>query len=122
MYIASLPVGVICILITAQNCLLIASCNRPQNLLEPCFNYRPQRSWGKVMFLQVSVILSTGGCYPSMHCRWYPSMPCSRSPGGMPGPGGVPGPRGSGPGGCGLLLWPSVVVFCFGLLVWWPSD
>ena len=20
--------------------------------------------------------------YPSMHCRWYPSMPCSRSPGG----------------------------------------
>ena len=23
--------------------------------------YRPQRSWGKVMFLQVSVILSTGG-------------------------------------------------------------
>ena len=24
-----------------------------------------------------------GGCYPSMHCRWYPSMPCSRSPGGI---------------------------------------
>ena len=33
------------------------------------FNYRPQRSWGKVMFLHVSVIL-------------YPSMPCSRSPRG----------------------------------------
>ena len=35
------------------------------------------------MFLHVC--LSTGGgggCYPSMHCRWYPSMPCSRSPGG----------------------------------------
>ena len=32
----------------------------------------------KVMFLLMSVIL----CYPSMHCRWYPSMPCSRSPGG----------------------------------------
>ena len=32
----------------------------------------------------MSRILSTGGggCYPSMHCRWYPSMPCSRSPGG----------------------------------------
>ena len=31
--------------------------------------YRPQRSWGKVMFLQASVILLTGGvCYPSMHC------------------------------------------------------
>ena len=28
------------------------------------------------------VCLSTvGGYYPSMHCRWYPSMPCSRSPG-----------------------------------------
>ena len=25
------------------------------------FNYRPQRSWGKVMFLQASVILLTGG-------------------------------------------------------------
>ena len=22
------------------------------------------------------------GCYPSMHCRWYLSMPCSRSPWG----------------------------------------
>ena len=32
----------------------------------------------KVMFLLMSVIL----CYPSMHCRWYPSMPCSRSRGG----------------------------------------
>ena len=53
------------------------------------------------MFLQVCVILFTGGCvsqdalqevsqhalqqvsrgcvYPSMHCRRYPSMPCSRS-------------------------------------------
>ena len=33
----------------------------------------------KVIFLHLSVILFTGGCYPSMHCRWYPSMPCSRS-------------------------------------------
>ena len=39
----------------------------------------------EVMFLHVSVILFIGGCYPSMHCRWYPSMPCS---------------RGSAPGGC----------------------
>ena len=46
--------------------------------------YRPQTKFAKVMFLHVSVILSTwgGGWYPSMHCRWYPSMPCSRSPGG----------------------------------------
>ena len=61
--------------------------------------YRPQTKFAKVMFLHVSVILSTGGCYLSIHCRWYPSMPCSRSPGG-----GSPGPqprgklRGSGPG------------------------
>ena len=35
----------------------------------------------------LSVILFTGGgCYPSMPCRWYPIMPCSRSPGGSPGP------------------------------------
>ena len=46
---------------------------------------RPQRSWGKVMFLHVSVILFMGGMggwwYASMHCSLYPSMPCSRSPG-----------------------------------------
>ena len=35
--------------------------------------YRSQRSWGKVMFLHVSVILFTRG--------WHPSMPC-RSPKG----------------------------------------
>ena len=29
--------------------------------------YRPQRSWAKVMFLQVSVILSTGGGSASVH-------------------------------------------------------
>ena len=45
--------------------------------------YRPQRSWGKVMFPHMSVILFMGGgwWYPSIHCRWYPSMPCSRSQG-----------------------------------------
>ena len=43
-----------------------------------------ETSWGKVIFSQASVILFTkGGCYPSMHCRWYPSMPCSRA-GGIP--------------------------------------
>ena len=42
-----------------------------QNMVNaPCFGgivlnsfYRPQRSWAKVMFLQASVILSTGGVY-----------------------------------------------------------
>ena len=28
---------------------------------QKCYYYRPQRSWGKVMFLHVSVILFTGG-------------------------------------------------------------
>ena len=99
-------------------------------LMNSLNSYRPQRSWGKVMFLQASVILLTGGvCYPSMHGRWYPSMPCSRSPGGsVPGGGllwGMHGPGGYAPGGawsrwgglCGLLLWPSVVVFCYALLL-----
>ena len=50
----------------------------------------------KVIFSQASVILLTGGCipaclasglqrggsvYPSMHCRWYHSMPCNKSTG-----------------------------------------
>ena len=34
-----------------------------------CTYYRPQTKFVKVMFLQVSLILSTAG--------WYPSMPCS---------------------------------------------
>ena len=40
----------------------------------------------------LSFCLWGGGCYPSMHCRWYPSMPCSRSPGEVGSPG--PHPRG----------------------------
>ena len=63
--------------------------------------YRPQRSCEGYVF--TGVCLSTGGCaipaciaggipaclaaglggcYTSMHCRWYASMPCSRSPRG----------------------------------------
>ena len=121
----------------------------------------------KVMFLLVSVILYTGGwlsqhalhvvsqhalqqvsrgvCYPSTHCKWYPSMPWSRSPGGClvggawsrgllwggAWSGGVPASGGCllqedacSQGMCGLLLWSSgLVAFWFGcLLVWWPSD
>ena len=56
-----------------------------------CIYYRPQRSWGKVMFLQASVILFTEG------------LP---GPGGVPGPGGlllggVPGPGGAWSRGAG---------------------
>ena len=40
-------------------------------------------------------LCSQGGCYPSMHCRWYPSMPCSRGVcSGGSAPGGGPAPRG----------------------------
>ena len=42
-------------------------------LLQPANEVR-----GKVIFLHLSVILFTGVCYPSMHCRWYPSMPCNQ--------------------------------------------
>ena len=34
--------------------------------------YIPQRSWGKVMFLQVSVILLTGGCLPQCMLGYPP--------------------------------------------------
>ena len=39
--------------------------------LPNCF-YRPQRSWAKVMFLQASVILSTGGCLPQCMLGYTP--------------------------------------------------
>ena len=32
-----------------------------------------------------------GVCYPSMHCIWYPSMPCSRSPWGCTIPACIAG-------------------------------
>ena len=63
--------------------------------------------------------LAAGGCYPSMHCRWYPTMPCSR--GVLLRGGSALG--GSAPGGF-LLLWgsaPGGVAFCYGLLLW-PSG
>ena len=34
------------------------------------FDYRPQRSCGKVMFLHLSVILFTGGCLPQCMLRY----------------------------------------------------
>ena len=35
-------------------------------------NYRPQRSWAKVMFLQASVIMLTGGVSASVHAGIHP--------------------------------------------------
>ena len=49
--------------------------------------YRPQRSWGKVIFSQACVILFTGGVCLSA-CWDTPSPPTRRPP---PGPGTPPG-------------------------------
>ena len=42
------------------------------------YYYRAQRSWAKVMFLQASVILLTGGCLPQ--CMLGYPLPRSRHP------------------------------------------
>ena len=46
--------------------------------------YRPQRSWAKVMFLQASVILSTGGGEFCLSACW--DTPGTRPPRTPPGP------------------------------------
>ena len=46
-----------------------------------CFlYYRSQRSWAKVMFLQASVILSTGGCLPQCMLGCQPPRPGRHPP------------------------------------------
>ena len=60
--------------------------------------YRPQRSWGKVMFLHVCVILIIWG-ESAPRLVPGPGGYCSR--GCVPGPEGVPGPG----GGCGDPPW-----------------
>ena len=49
-------------------------------------NYRPQRSWGKVMFSQACVILLTEGVSASVHAG-IPPVPPSRHPLGADPPG-----------------------------------
>ena len=65
----------------------------------------------------------TGICH-SVNGGCYPSMPCSRSPGGYLVPGGCLVPRRSAPG-----VWPSVMPFWYGgllieggLLVWSSGE
>ena len=67
--------------------------------------YRPQRSWGKVIFLQASAILSWGGACSGGGSALV-GVPV---PGGVPALGGdllwgVPGPKG-GPGPEGGAWW-----------------
>ena len=63
-------------------------------------NYRPQRSWGKVMFLHLSVILFTEG---SQSLSWGVSIPSGGSLSWGLHPGGSLSWRGLCPGG--LLSW-----------------
>ena len=72
-----------------------------------CLNfYRQQRSWGKVIFSQASVILLTGG------------SACSggAGPEGVSGPGGLPAPRGglveTPPSGWPLLWAVRILLEC----------
>ena len=44
--------------------------------LSDIYIYRPQRSCGKAMFSQASVILSTGGCRHPPRTRQTPPLPC----------------------------------------------
>ena len=68
--------------------------------LEPCHGfhlscYRPQRSWGKVMFLQVCVILFTGGVPDQVlppGTRYTPQDQVPPQPGTPPGTRYPPGP------------------------------
>ena len=44
-----------------------------------CDFYRLQRSCEGYVFTRVcQSFCSWGVCYPNMHCRWYPTMPCNR--------------------------------------------
>ena len=89
-------------------CMTPVECSLCVNVfLFPSY-YHPQRSWGKVIFSQASVILSTGGCVCLL--------------GGVPALGVVPGPGGCMlgggclvPGGCLGGWWrPPRDGFCFG--------
>ena len=70
-------------------------CRDTRNPFNGNYFYRPLRSWGKVMFLHVSVILFTREWYPSMPCRFPGSHPGEKLKG--PARRGSPGPhRGGG--------------------------
>ena len=80
------------------------------------YYHRPQRSWGKVIFSQASVILSTGGCGGA--CSGGGAW--SR---GVPGPGGVSALGGSAQRGApGVLALGGLVrgvVPGPGEVAWW---
>ena len=74
---SSVCVCVIVIALLTDICRFLKCIN---NFMWQIYNYRPQRSWAKVMFLQVCVILFTGGVSASVHAG-IPHPPRSRPPG-----------------------------------------
>ena len=82
--------------------------------------YRPQRSWGKVIFLQASVILSTGGSGPGGYLVQGVS-----APGGVPGPGGclVETPRDFTAAGQYASYWNAFLFcYCFELVFFFKRE
>ena len=66
-------------------------------ILLECFLENAHNEVGTRSCFYMCLWFCSQGGYPSMHCRWYPSMPFSRSPGGYPSmPCRFPGPH---PGG-----------------------
>ena len=61
-----------------QECIFVRFCDFIEMIIPEVITARNEVG-ARLCFLHVSVILFMGGC-PSMHCRWYPSMPC-RFPG-----------------------------------------
>ena len=70
-------------------------CLHVKFLARDCYYYRPQRSCGKVIFSQESVILLTGGV-PAPRGSGPRGVPAAR---GVPALGGVPTPGGVWSGG-----------------------
>ena len=54
--------------------------HQSRHFVGPIHIYRPQRSWGKVMFLQVSVILLTGGCLAQCMLGYTAPTPPEQTP------------------------------------------
>ena len=82
---------------------LLNSINNFLTEIEQTSNYRPQWSWAKVMFLQASVILSTGGgCLPRCMLG-YP--PRTRHPPGADTPQSRHPPRADTPPEADTPLW-----------------
>ena len=89
--------------------------------------------WPRLCFYSCLWFCQWGGAIPACIAGSIPACLAAGLWGCVPGPGryllpggawtrGVPGPGGTWSRGlCGLLLWPSIVVFCYALLLW-PSG